>query len=151
MGVPLNFNLFVTLVSNFNLKNELVFLVGPMPFFRIAWTCFGLFETEFIFMILLLLPLITLQPNNITQPIFTQKRYRSKKEKTSTIKFTNLHYTHSNLKPRLNPMATDPRQQPPMPATSNPRQPQTQTSNTTSNPHPHPHPQQHQTQTKMHY
>jgi hypothetical protein len=36
MRVPPNFFLFGTPVSDFNLKNGLFFLVGPMPFFRMA-------------------------------------------------------------------------------------------------------------------
>ena len=43
MRIPLNFSLFRTLVFNFNLKNGLIYLVGLMPFFKITWTCFGLF------------------------------------------------------------------------------------------------------------
>ena len=48
-GVPSNYFVFSTLFSNFNLKNNLVFLVGLMPFFRTAVGCFGLFWNRFCF------------------------------------------------------------------------------------------------------
>ncbi len=48
MGIPSIF--FVgTPFSDFNLKNNLVFLVGPTPFFITTRGCFGLFWNRFCF------------------------------------------------------------------------------------------------------
>ena len=68
MRVPLNFSLFGTPVCDFILKNWLGFLVGPMPFFKRAWPCFGLFWNQFHFLCFITLAFIFIMPITSSLP-----------------------------------------------------------------------------------
>ena len=60
------FLVFGTLFFDFNLKNNLVFLVGPMPFFKTAMGCFGLFWNRFCFQFINVERCLYLQISSLT-------------------------------------------------------------------------------------
>ena len=66
IGIPSNFFMFGTLFFYFNLKNNLVFLVGPMPFFKTAMGCFGLFWNRFCFQFINVERCLYLQISSLT-------------------------------------------------------------------------------------